>query len=139
MPGKMWFIRWFWLFNKKSNIFIWREISKRTHCPSILTLALLLFVYIVYRVNINFNFPFAFSYWKIKIIFPTSRTLRNLLQNNSSKTFIFQVGELFRGFSVINGPTPISFLIVNVVIINLSIKLIIMLFLDINLCSIFFW
>ena len=23
MPGNMWFIRWFWLFNKKSNILIW--------------------------------------------------------------------------------------------------------------------
>ena len=44
MPGKMWFIRWFWLFNKKSNIFIWSEICKRTHCPSIVTLALLLFL-----------------------------------------------------------------------------------------------
>ena len=33
------------------------------------------------------NFPFAFDYWKIMIIFPTSRTLRSILQNNSSKTF----------------------------------------------------
>ena len=30
---------------KKSNIFILREICKRTHCPSIVTLALLLFIY----------------------------------------------------------------------------------------------
>ena len=44
MPVKMWFIRWFWLFSKKSNIFIWREICKRTCCPSIVTLTLLLFL-----------------------------------------------------------------------------------------------
>ena len=31
--------------------------------------------------------PFAFGYWKIMIIFSTSGTLRNILQNNSSKTF----------------------------------------------------
>ena len=36
--------RWFWLFNKKSNLFIWREICKRTCCPSIVTLTLLLFL-----------------------------------------------------------------------------------------------
>ena len=29
---------------KKSNIFIWREICKRTRCPSIVTLVLLLFL-----------------------------------------------------------------------------------------------
>ena len=44
MSGKTWFIRWFWLFNKKSKNYIWREICKRTRCPSIVTLALLLFV-----------------------------------------------------------------------------------------------
>ena len=44
MPGKVWFIWWFLLFNKKSNIFIWREICNRTQCPSIVTLALLLFL-----------------------------------------------------------------------------------------------
>ena len=32
-------------------------------------------------------FPFAVGYWKIMIIFPTSGTLRNVLQNNSSETF----------------------------------------------------
>ena len=37
--------------------------------------------------NIIVHFPFAFGYWKIMIIFPTSGTLRNILQNNSSKTF----------------------------------------------------
>ena len=37
--------------------------------------------------NEDKNFPFAFGYWKIMIIFPTSGTLRNILQNNSSKTF----------------------------------------------------
>ena len=36
--------RWFLLFRKKSNIFIWREISKITGCPSIVTLTLLLFI-----------------------------------------------------------------------------------------------
>ena len=38
------FILWFWLFNKKSKRFIWREICERTHCPSIVKLTLLLFL-----------------------------------------------------------------------------------------------
>ena len=41
MPGKILFILWFWIFNKKSNIVIWREICKRTRCPSIVNLALI--------------------------------------------------------------------------------------------------
>ena len=32
-------------------------------------------------------FSFAFGYWKIMIIFPTSGSLRRILQNTSSKTF----------------------------------------------------
>ena len=39
----MWFIQWFWLFNKKSKKNILREIFKRTSCPCIVTLTLLLF------------------------------------------------------------------------------------------------
>ena len=41
----MWFIRWFWLLTKKINIFIWREVCKRTHCPSIVNLDPLLFIW----------------------------------------------------------------------------------------------
>ena len=44
MPGKIWFIRWFWLFNNKSSIFNWREICKRTRCSFIVTLTLLHFI-----------------------------------------------------------------------------------------------
>ena len=35
----------FGYLTKKINIFIWREICKRTHCPPIVTLALLLFLH----------------------------------------------------------------------------------------------
>ena len=65
--------------------------------------------------NIIVHFPFAFGYWKIMIIFPTSGTLRDILQNNSSKNlaniiYCYQTSQLWSGstgFSAESTWTPI--------------------------------
>ena len=71
MPGKIWFIQWFWLFNKQPNIFILREICERTRCPSIVILTLLLFIgWILLQIRRD-----AFFFFFVQINLATSPKL----------------------------------------------------------------
>ena len=91
---------------QKSN---YKKVTFKFVFPSLYDSTFLCLLFSSLIVNpLILHFPFAFGYWKIMIIFPTSGTLRNILQNNFSKTF-WKHNLLFSNITIIwSGSTGFS-------------------------------
>ena len=88
---------------KKSNYFILREFSKRTHCPFIVTLALLHFLWPLYPNSIDLRF-FWFNKTKklIKLFQPWGNALCHVFFSLQSKMLVTLIINVTMAILAIN-------------------------------------